>query len=504
MPYLDALAPLRTHVGQRRTVGLDDETIGALALRHADLAAAIVAAGDEYARIRHEFADLLDLDEDAQIHAVQAGFLNFYSPDTTNPYVALAARGPWLVTLKGAVLYDAGGYGMLGFGHTPATVLEAMARPQVMANIMTPSLSQLRFDRAIRREVGHTRGACPYEKFLCLNSGSESVSLASRIADVNAKLMTDPGGRHAGRTVKGVVVKGSFHGRTERPARYSDSSRKHYEQHLASFRGESSVRVVTPYDVADLRRVFADADANGWFIEAVFLEPVMGEGDPGRALPRAFYDAARALTQAHGSLLLVDSIQAGLRAHGVLSIVDYPGFEGITPPDMETYSKAINGAQYPLSVLGVTAHAASLYRIGVYGNTMTGNPRALDVASAILSQLTPELRANIRTRGAQAVAKLDALRAEHPDLIVKVQGTGLIFSCELGRHFKAYGAGSIEESLRQHGLGVIHGGENSLRFTPHFAITEDELDLLVRLVRRAVLADTAVATTKELAGKGHL
>jgi hypothetical protein len=32
-----------------------------------------------------------------------------------------------VVTLKGAVLYDAGGYGMLGFGHTPDTVLAAMA-----------------------------------------------------------------------------------------------------------------------------------------------------------------------------------------------------------------------------------------------------------------------------------------------------------------------------------------------------------------------------------------
>ena len=122
-----------------------------------------------------EFAELLDLDEDAQMRAVQAGFVNFYADDAVNPYVALAARGPWVVTLKGAVLYDSGGYGMLGFGHTPDAVLEAMAKPQAMANIMTPSLSQLRFDRALRKEIGHSRGGCPYAKFLCLNSGSESV-----------------------------------------------------------------------------------------------------------------------------------------------------------------------------------------------------------------------------------------------------------------------------------------------------------------------------------------
>ena len=130
---------------------------------------------------------------------------------------------------------------------------------------------------------------------------------------------------------------------------------------------------------------------------------------------------------------------------------------------------------------------AALYRNGIYGNTMTGNPRALDIASAILSQFTPELRANIRTRGAQAVAKLEALRAEHPDLITKAQGTGLLFSCELSKQFKAYGVGSVEEWLRERGLGVIHGGENSLRFTPHFGVTVAELQLVVAMVKRALL-----------------
>ncbi|MFZ5635187.1 MAG: aminotransferase class III-fold pyridoxal phosphate-dependent enzyme [Pseudomonadota bacterium] len=493
MALLDSLAPLRAHAGARRTHGLDDATVLAFAATHSDLVEAIEAAGAEYARAREEFPELLDLDENEQLLAVQRGFVNFYSNDTVNPYVALVARGPWVVTLKGAILHDSGGYGMLGFGHAPKAVLEAMARPQAMANIMTPSLAHLRFDRAIRREIGHTLGACPYDRFLCLNSGSESVSLACRIIDTNAKLMTDAGARHAGRTIKRVVIKGSFHGRTERPALYSDSTRKTYIQHLASFRGEETVIAVEAYDADGLRKVFADADANGWFIEAMFLEPVMGEGDPGRSVPRAFYDVARELTRAHGSMLLIDSIQAGLRANGVLSIVDYPGFEGIDPPDMETYSKALNAAQYPLSVLATNARAAELYRKGTYGNTMTANPRALDVATAVLGLLTPELRANIRERGREAVAKLEALKAELPGLITKVQGTGLLFSCELSREFKGYGAGSTEEWMREHGIGVIHGGENSLRFTPHFAMRADELDLLIGMVKRALLEGPRIA-----------
>jgi acetylornithine/succinyldiaminopimelate/putrescine aminotransferase len=487
MTLISRLAPLRNRGGARRTAGLDDATLERLAGSHPEIGEAVDAALAAFEIAKVEFPQLLDLDEDAQIHAAQAGYINFYPDDAVNPYVALAARGPWLVTLKGAVLYDCGGYGMVGFGHSPAPVLRAMAKPQAMANVMTPSLSQLRFDRALRAEIGRSRGGCPYAKFLCLNSGSESVGLAARIADINTKLQTDPGARHAGRAVKRIVVKGSFHGRTERPALYSDSSRKTYVQHLASFRNEDTLIAIEPYDVDALKRAFNDAERNGWFVEAVFLEPVMGEGDPGRALPPAFYAAARELTRASDSLLLVDSIQAGLRAHGVLSIVDYPGFENLDAPDMETYSKALNAAQYPLSVLAVTERAANLYRSGVYGNTMTANPRALDIGCAVLEMLTPELRDNIRARGREAVEKLEKLKGELGGLITKVQGTGLLFSCELDPRFKGYGTGSSDEWLREHGLGVIHGGANSLRFTPHFAVRSDEIDLIVGMVKRALL-----------------
>lgn len=487
MSVIQILAPLRAHAGTRRTTGLPDDVLERFAATHPELLEAARAAADAHAQLKQDFADLLDLDEDAQARAVQAGYINFYPGDAVNPYVALTARGPWVVTLKGAVLHDSGGYGMLGFGHTPKDVIAAMAQPVPMANIMTPSLSQLKLDRALRREIGHTRdGGCPFSHFLCLNSGSESVGLAARIADINTRTQTDPGGRHAGRTVKRIVVKGSFHGRTERPALYSDSSRATYKKYLASFRDENSLIAIAPYDSEALRRAFADADANGWFVEAVFLEPVMGEGDPGRALPPAFYAVARELTRAHGSLLLVDSIQAGLRAHGVLSVVDYPGFEGLDAPDMETYSKALNAGQYPLSVLAVTEHAAQLYKSGVYGNTMTANPRALDVACAVLAQLTPEVRANIRDAGRKSVEALEALKTELGGLITKVQGTGLLFSCELAPQFKCYGAGSTEEWLREQGLGVIHGGTNSLRFTPHFNIDDAEIALLVSMIGKAL------------------
>ncbi|MGA9342669.1 MAG: aminotransferase class III-fold pyridoxal phosphate-dependent enzyme [Rhodanobacteraceae bacterium] len=483
---LAKLDEMRKFGGALRTPGLADPVIEACLDHFPELAEAIDEAYAAHLALRSGMPDFLRLDEAEQTHRAQADFINFYPDDAVNPYVAIAARGPWLITLKGAVLHDSGGYGMLGFGHAPKPVLAAMARAQVMANVMTPSLSQMRFGQALKREIGRDRGGSPFSRFLCLNSGSEAVTLACRIADANAKRLTDPGAKYAGRTIKRLAVKGAFHGRTEGPAIYSDSSRKAYVKNLASFRDENSLLTVEPYDINDLERIFAEAERHGWFIQAMFLEPVMGEGDPGRAVTSEFYAAARKLTREHGSLLLVDSIQAGLRAHGVLSIVDYPGFEKLDPPDMETYSKALNAGQYPLSVLAVTPEVAGSYRTGIYGNTMTSNPRAMDVACAVLDMLTPEVRENIRLRGLEFLEKLDKLKSSLPGYIARVQGTGLLFSCELSDQFKCYGAGSTEEWMREHGYGVIHGGTNSLRFTPHFRITSAEVDMLIEGIRLAL------------------
>lgn len=488
MKLIEKLNVLRSAGGKARTTGLPDASIERLATRFPELTAAIDDAYTQFNALKAEFPEIIAMDEAAQMQATQEGFVNFYAEDNVNPYVAIAARGPWLVTLKGAVIHDSGGYGMLGFGHAPEAVLKAMSQPHVMANVMTPSMSQLRLTRALRREIGHTRGACPYTKFMCLNSGSESVSLAGRIADVNTKLMTDPGAPHAGWKVKRIAVKGAFHGRTELPMLYSDSSRKAYATHLASFKHhENSIITIEPYDIAALTRAFEEAERNQWHIEAMFMEPVMGEGNPGRAVPAAFYAAARELTKKHHTLLLMDSIQAGIRTTGHLSVVDFPGYEGLEAPDMETYSKALNAGQYPLSVLAVNERAANLYRKGIYGNTMTTNPRAMDVASCVLAALTPELRANIQNRGREFIEKFEKLAKELPGLISNVQGTGLLFSAELSADFKCYGTGSTEEYMRERGYGVIHGGTNSLRFTPPFTVTGEEVDLIISGVRDALL-----------------
>ena len=483
------LQEMRHFGGPVLAKGLSDEIIrDFLECGYEELSVAIDRAYELFRECRETHADFLKLDEGRQIEQAHGGLTNFYANDAVNPYVAAGAAGPWVVSLKGAVIYDCGGYGMLGLGHAPEAILEAMNKPQVMANIMTASVSQVDFIARLKKEIGHSRkDGTPYASFLCLNSGSEANSLASRFVDINTRKLTDPGARYDGCSIRGLTLKNSFHGRTDRPARYSDSCAKTYRKYLASWRDDEYLITIEPNNIAELDAAFAKAEADGEFVEAFFMEPVMGEGNPGMSIAPDFYERARQLTKSHGTMFIIDSIQAGLRTHGVLSIVDYPGFSELQAPDMESYSKALNAGQYPLSVLALSGEVGALYRSGLYGNTMTTNPRALDVAIAVLDSLTPELRENIRRRGAQLVEGLAELRDRTDGAITGAQGTGLLASCALASRYRTYGKNSTEDYLRRHGLGVIHGGERSLRYTPIFDATSKEIDLIVALTEDALL-----------------
>ena len=377
---------------------------------------------------------------------------------------------------------------MLGMGHGPDDVISSMQKNWVMANVMTASFSQKRLADRLKKEIGHTRGECPFDRFICMNSGSESMTVGMRISDVNALKMTGPGGRHEGKPTRMIAIERAFHGRTDRPAQISHSCKDGYDRNLNTFQNRNNLSLIPANDIHALREAFQQADRDGVFIELLAIEPVQGEGAPGLCIDRNFYDEARKLTKEHGSMLIIDSVQAGLRGQGCLSIVDYEGFQDSEAPDMEAWSKAINAGQFPLSVVGMTADVAELYVTGIYGNTMTTNPRALETAIAVLDRITPDLRQNIRQRGKEFVEGLEMLMNEFPEAILSVQGTGLLVCAELDPDFfPVVGHDKVEMWCRKNGLGVIHGGLNALRFTPHFSITTEEIDMILQIVKKAII-----------------
>jgi len=223
---------------------------------------------------------------------------------------------------------------------------------------------------------------------------------------------------------------------------------------------------------------------------------VMGEGNPGVPLTPEFYAAARELTTKHDSALCIDSIQAGMRTTGNLSICDYPGFEHLPAPDFEVFSKALNGGQYPMSVCALSPRGSTWYRHGIYGNTMTGNPRACKVGAASLKMMTPALRANIRDMGKYCVQRYEELMKELPDSIIRVNGTGLLYQVKLNPKYPVTAMDGVEMTLRRRGLNVIHGGTNAIRFTPNFDITKEEVEMQVAHVRQVLIEKLGAGSSK--------
>ncbi|RME57825.1 MAG: aminotransferase class III-fold pyridoxal phosphate-dependent enzyme [Candidatus Dadabacteria bacterium] len=430
-----------------------------------------------------EFPELSNKTEEELVQILPQYIKNFYPPESKTPYVPLAACGPWVVTVAGALVYDTGGYGMLGFGHNPQNILSALSTEQVMANVMTPSFSQYRCLNKLREAIGIGK-ECPYTHFIFMNSGSEAVEVSTRICDAHSKILTDKGGKYEGRKIVTVSAVKSFHGRTGKAARISNSSLNTYRKHLASFRRIDDVLAVTLNRKDELEAVFSRVSNGEIYIDALYLEPVQGEGCPGYSITAEYFELARKLTKETSAFLVIDSIQAGLRCQGVLSVVDYPGFENLEPPDMETFSKALNGGQFPLSVLALSKKAAALYKRGIYGNTMTTNPRALDIITTVLEETTNEqFIKKVRQAGEIFLAKLGELKERYPEIILNVQGTGLLLSARIADHIPVVGRNSLEQMIRKRGVNIIHGGKNYLRFTPVFDISEDEINLIICVIQ---------------------
>ena len=121
---LTALNEIRNNSGDMDTIGLSNEVIGKFCNLDPNLLLAIYEGLNNHRELRNRLGDnIMQAKEADLVSKLQEDFVNFYAPATVNPYVALAAKGPWIVTSHGAIVHDNGGYGMLGAGHGPSSVI---------------------------------------------------------------------------------------------------------------------------------------------------------------------------------------------------------------------------------------------------------------------------------------------------------------------------------------------------------------------------------------------
>ncbi|MFS8203649.1 acetylornithine transaminase [Streptomyces sp. CWNU-52B] len=201
----------------------------------------------------------------------------------------------------------------------------------------------------------------------------------------------------------------------------------------------------------------------------VVIEPIQGEN--GVVVPPPGYlKAARAITAATGSLLVLDEVQTGVGRTG--HWFEYQAHEGVLP-DVVTLAKGLGGG-LPLGATVAFGRAAQFLKPGHHGTTFGGNPVACAAGLAVLDTIESEgLLENVKRSGEKLREGIEALG--HP-LIGHVRGSGLLLGIVLTEPL----APRAQQAAQDAGLLVNAPAPDVVRLMPPLNITEDEVDTFLR------------------------
>jgi ornithine--oxo-acid transaminase len=299
-----------------------------------------------------------------------------------------------------------------------------------------------------------------YDMALLMNSGAEAVETALKAA------------RKWGYAVKGiapdaaeiVTCANNFHGRTISIVSFSTEA-----QYRAQF------GPMTPgFRVVPFGDVHALADAITPNTAAFLVEPIQGEAGIVVPPPGYLAEAAR-LCRERGVLLVADEIQSGLGRTGHLLACTHEDVR----PDVLILGKALSGGMYPVSAVLGSRDVMGVFKPGDHGSTYGGNPLACAVARAALDVIVDEqLPVRAARLGARLMHQLQDVRTA---AVREIRGRGLWSGLELDRP-----ARPVCERLRDEGVLCKETHERVIRIAPPLVVTEEQLDLLVEALAKAL------------------
>ncbi|WP_217572511.1 aspartate aminotransferase family protein [Mesorhizobium sp. GbtcB19] len=405
----------------------------------------------------------------------------------------------------GSFVYDADDRPILDFtsgqmsallGHSHPRIVSTVSRQvEKVAHLFSGMLSRPVVELAERLAAL----APGLDRVLLLSTGAESNEAAIRMA----KLVT---GKH-----EIVAFSKSWHGMTgvAASATYS-AGRKGYGPAAVgslaipapnSFRPrfrhtDGSLDWQTELDDAfDL----VDSQSTG-NLAAFVAEPILSSGGI-LELPQGYLAALQKKCRERGMLLILDEAQTGIGRTGHMFAFQR---DGVTP-DILTLSKTI-GAGLPLSAVMTTAeieeqaHAKGF----LFYTTHVSDPLPAAVGLAVLDVVEEEkLVERAQRLGAQLFDGLSRLKQRY-DCVGDVRGRGLLLGVEIVKDRKdrvpdhQLGAAIAAEAFRR-GLSMnivkLPGMGGVFRIAPPLTISEEELDLGLKIIGEAIEAGLVANTS---------
>jgi acetylornithine/N-succinyldiaminopimelate aminotransferase len=370
---------------------------------------------------------------------------------TARPNVVFErGEGSWLWDDTGKRYLDfIQGWAVNCLGHAPAAIADALTAQA--KRLLTPSPAYYN-DTSLKLAKALIAHSC-FDQVFFTNSGAEANEGA-------IKLARRYGALHRNGAYEIITFEGGFHGRTL--ATMSASGKKAFEPLFEpKVPGFPKAQL---NDLASVERLISERTV------AVMLEPIQGEAGVWLATDQ-FLQQLRALTKAHGLLLIVDEIQTGMGRTGKLFHYEHANIA----PDIMTLGKGLGGG-VPLAALLATAHA-SCFAHGDQGGTFNGNPLMCAAGLAVLDQVgQPDFLKSTAETGLFLESELQRLSARHG--LGEVRGRGLLLALDL----KLPAGPAIVAQAFEQGLLLNAPRPDTLRFMPALNVTRDEIGQMIEVL----------------------
>jgi putrescine aminotransferase len=355
----------------------------------------------------------------------------------------------------------------MSVGHNHPRVVKAVKKQLDRIAFSSRVLFNAQQSALAKKLAEITPGDLQYS-FFC-NSGAEAAEAALKIA------------RMSTRRTNFVSAVGSYHGKTL--GALSVSGRDKYK---TPFQPLLPGCIQVPFD--DTAALEDAVDEN---VAAVLLEPIQGEG--GIIVPSDEYlQAARAVCDKHGALLVCDEVQTGLGRTGKLWGSDWSFEKNGAQPDLMLLAKALSGGCIPIGAVVGTPKAWTIWNDNplIHSSTFGGNPLACATALATIEVIESEnLVESSMLQGEKLVMALRETQQKYPHCVKEIRGRGLMIGVEFTHEDIA---GLAIAGLAQRQVLVAYSLNNArvTRFEPPLNISDAEVEWAARAFEEA-LAQTA-------------
>ncbi|MYS23953.1 acetylornithine aminotransferase apoenzyme [Streptomyces sp. DvalAA-14] len=343
----------------------------------------------------------------------------------------------------GKVYYDfLGGLAVNALGTAHPAVVEAVSR-QVASLGHVSNLFIAEPPIALAERLLQLSGR-PGRVFFA-NSGAEANEAAFKIGRLTGR-------RHM------VATDGAFHGRTMGALALTGQPKKR-----DAFQPLPGDVTHVPFGDTEALRAAVGTDT-----ALVVLEPIQGEN--GVVVPPAGYlRAAREITAATGTLLVLDEVQTGVGRTGHWFACQAEGVRA----DVVTLAKGLGGG-LPLGATIAFGAAAELLTPGAHGTTFGGNPVSCAAGLAVLDTIAADgILDNVKRQGEKLIKGIEALR--HP-LVDHVRGSGLLIGIVLTEPLSA----QVQQAAQDAGLLVNAAVPDTVRLAPPLIVGDTETDVFLR------------------------